>query len=601
MEKLPLRQDIDSKLKWKLEDMYQTDAAWERDFEKISGEYPRLAEYRGRLTESAETLNAFYRLEEKISLILEKLYVYARMRKDEDNAVTKYQEMAARTEMLMMQIQAELSFFEPELLKAGQAKLNAYMEEIPALKDHDFSFREMFRQKKHVLSEKEERLLSLAQDCAGTGDEAFTMFNNADIKFPAVRDEEGNRVELTKGRYTVFLESTDRAVRKNAFKALYKEYGKFINTLAACYAGSLKADKFYAVARKFGSSLEASLSTDNVPVKVYDNLIHTVHDNLDILARYLKLRKKALGLSELHMYDLYVPIVSVPARKYTYEEAKALVLEAVAPLGKDYCKVIQKAYDSGWIDVCENQGKTSGAYSWGCYSTHPYVLLNWQGTVNDVFTLAHELGHAMHSYYSNKNQPYAKASYRIFVAEVASTVNENLLFHYLLGRTEDQKERAYLLNHYLEEFRGTVYRQVMFAEFEKKAHALLEEGGAVTAEGLNAMYYALNQEYFGSAVKIDKEIELEWSRIPHFYTSFYVYKYATGFSAAVALAEGILSGDEGKIAAYRAFLKSGGSDYPLELLKHAGVDLTKPKPVRQALEVFRKNVELLESEIAGGC
>lgn len=597
MEKLPLRQDIDSKLKWKLEDMYETDALWEQDFEKISKEYPKLAEYRGRLAESAETLHSFYLLEEQISLTLEKLYVYARMRKDEDNAVSKYQEMAARTEMLMMQIQAGLAFFEPELLKAGRAKLNTYMDEIPELRNHDFSFQEMFRQKKHVLSEREERLLALAQDCAGTGDEAFTMFNNADIKFPAVKDEHGNKVELTKGRYTTFLESKERSVRKNAFQALYKEYGNYINTLAACYGGSLKADKFYSTARKFHSSLEASLSSDNVPVKVYDNLIDTVHKNLDLLTQYLKLRKKALGLSQLHMYDLYTPVVSVPAQKYTYEEAKSLVLEAVAPLGEDYCQVIQQAYDSGWIDVCENQGKTSGAYSWGCYSSHPYVLLNWQGTINDVFTLAHELGHAMHTYYSNQTQPYAKASYRIFVAEVASTVNENLLFHYLLGRTEDKSQRAYLLNHYLEEFRGTVYRQVMFAEFEKKAHGLLEEGGAVTAESLNELYYALNQKYFGDAVTVDQEIALEWSRIPHFYSSFYVYKYATGFSAAVALAEGILSGDESKISAYRTFLRSGGSDYPLELLKRAGVDLTKPKPVQQALNVFKKNMELLESEI----
>ena len=597
MERLPLRQEIDSKLKWKLEDMYKTDEAWERDFAKISKAYPGLAEYRGRLAESAETLYAFYQLTDTIFQTIEKLYVYARMRKDEDNAVSKYQEMASRTEVLMMQIQAGMAFVEPELLKAGQAKLNAYMDAIPELRDYDFSFQEMFRQKKHVLSEKEERLLALAQDCAGTGDEAFTLFNNADIKFPTIKDEEGNKIELTKGRYTAFLESGNRSVRKDAFKALYKQYGSFINTLAACYGGSLKADRFYATARKFDSSLEASLFADKVPVKVYDGLIETVHKNLDALGRYLTLRKRALGLSELHMYDLYTPIVSVPTKKYSYEEAKALVLGAVAPLGKDYSKVIQKAYDSGWIDVCENQGKTSGAYSWGCYGSHPYVLLNWQGTINDVFTLAHELGHAMHSYYSNKTQPYAKASYKIFVAEVASTVNENLLFHYLMGRTEDKQERAYLINHYLEEFRGTVYRQVMFAEFEKKAHALLEEGGAITAEGLNDIYYALNQEYFGGSVKVDEEIKLEWSRIPHFYSSFYVYKYATGFSAAVALAEGILSGDQGKISAYRDFLKSGGSDYPLELLKRAGVDLKKRGPVQQALNVFKKNVELLESEI----
>ncbi len=596
MEKLPLRKEIDSKLKWKLEDMYPTDQEWERDFAGISEQYPALAEYRGRLAESAETLCAFYQLEEKISLTLEKLYVYARMRKDEDNTVSKYQEMTARTEMLMMQIQASLAFFEPELLKTGQAKLNRYMEECPALQDRDFAFKEMFRQKKHVLSEKEERLLALAQDCAGTGDEAFTMFNNADIQFPAIRDEQGNRVELTKGRYTSFLESKDRSVRKSAFKALYKTYGAYKNTLAACYVGSLKTDRFYSAARKFGSSLEASLSSDKVPIRVYDNLIDTVHQNLALLTRYLTLRKKALGLSSLHMYDLYTPIVSVPARKYTYQEAQQIVLEAVAPLGEDYGEMIQHAYRSGWIDVCENQGKTSGAYSWGCYSAHPYVLLNWQGTINDVFTLAHELGHAMHTYYSNQTQPYSKSAYRIFVAEVASTVNENLLFHYMLERAQDKKEKAYLLNHYLEEFRGTVFRQVMFAEFEKKAHALLAESGAVTADGLCQLYYSLNQEYFGKAVMVDREIQLEWSRIPHFYTSFYVYKYATGFSAAVALSEGILSGSREKVKAYRDFLKSGGSDYPLMLLKRAGVDLTKPQPVQKALDVFRQHIELLERE-----
>lgn len=599
MEKLPLRSEIDSKLKWKLEDMYENDEVWEADFAKISQEFPRLTEYKGRIAESAATLLEFYRLEEEISLVLEKLYVYARMRKDEDNSKALYQEMTGRVEMLMMQIQASLAFFEPELLKAGKSKLEAYMEQEPELKAHDFSFQEMFRQKKHVLSEKEERLLALAQDCAGTGDEAFTMFNNADIKFPIIKDEKGNDTELTKGRYSSFMESRDRTVRENAFKALYKTYGDYKNTVAACYGGSIKADIFYSQARKFNSSLEASLSSDKVPVKVYDNLIKVIHKNIPMLTKYLKLRKKMLGVSELHMYDLYVPIVSVPERKYSYEEARQLVLEALAPLGEDYCKVIQEAYDSGWIDVCENVGKTSGAYSWGCYASHPYVLLNWQGTINDVFTLAHELGHAMHTYYSNKTQPYAKASYRIFVAEVASTVNENLLFHYLLNKTEDKMERAYLLNHYLEEFRGTMFRQVMFAEFEKLAHEIIPGGGAVTADTLGQLYYKLNQEFFGAAVTVDEEIALEWARIPHFYTSFYVYKYATGFSAAVALADGILSWDSSRISAYRHFLTTGGSDYPLELLKNAGVDLTKTAPVQSALNVFGKNLKLLEKEIKG--
>ncbi len=597
MEKLPLRSEIDEKLKWKLEDMYESNSLWEEDFAKISNEFPKLSEYRGRVAESAATLSEFYKKEEEISLILEKLYVYARMRKDENNGEALYQEMTGRVEMLMMQIQASLSFFEPELLKAGLTKLSKFMEEEPGLKDHDFSFKEMFRQKKHVLSEKEERLLALAQDCAGTGDEAFTMFNNADIKFPTIKDENGKDTELTKGRYTSFLESRNRQVREDAFKALYKTYGDYKNTVAACYGGSIKADLFYSQARKFGSSLEASLSSDKVPVKVYDNLIKVIHNNIPKLTKYLKLRKKMLKVKELHMYDLYVPIVEVPERKYSYEEAKQLVLEALAPLGEDYCEVIKEAYNSGWIDVCENVGKTSGAYSWGCYASHPYVLLNWQGTINDVFTLAHELGHAMHTYYSNKTQPYAKASYRIFVAEVASTVNENLLFRYLINKTENKAERAYLLNHYLEEFRGTMFRQVMFAEFEKKAHQIIPEGGAITADTLSQMYYKLNEEFFGKAVTVDEEIALEWARIPHFYSSFYVYKYATGFSAAVALADGILSGDKDKVKAYRKFLTTGGSDYPLELLKNAGVDLTKTAPVQSALNVFGENLKLLEKEI----
>ena len=601
MEALPRRQETDNRLKWKLEDIYKTDEAWERAFSKVSGDYPKLAAYRGRLTGSAQTLYSFYQLEERIFQTVEKLYVYARMRKDEDNAVSRYQDMSARAEVLMMEIQAGLAFADPELLKAGKAKLSAYLAEIPALGAYDFTWQELFRQKQHVLSEKEERLLALAQDCAGTGRETFTMFNNADVRFPVVKDEGGRRIELTKGRYSMLLESRDRSVRRQAFKALYGTYSRFINTLAAAYAGSLKADKFYASARKFKSSLEASLDADKVPVKVYDRLIETVHDNLDGLTRYLQLRKKALGVSRLHMYDLYTPVVSLPMRKYTYEEAKNIVAEALAPLGKDYVSVIRKAYDAGWIDVCENQGKTAGAYSWGCYGCHPYVLLNWQGTVDDVFTLAHELGHAMHSYYSNRTQPYAKAAYRIFVAEVASTVNENLLFHYLLEHTEDKQERAYLLNHYLEEFRGTIYRQVMFAEFEKKAHALVEEGGAITAESLNDIYYALNQTYFGSAVCVDRDIEAEWCRIPHFYSAFYVYKYATGFSAAVALADGILSGKQNRVSAYRDFLKSGGSDYPLSLLKAAGVDLTGPAPVQKALAVFKKNIMLLEREMEALC
>ena len=595
MDKLPLRSEIDAADKWRLEDMYESDALWEKDFEKITKLLKKPAAYKGRLGESGELLLECYRLQEKISMTMEKLYVYARMRKDEDNGIAKYQEMASRIEVLAMQFQAETAFFEPELLSLGEKKIMGFLRETPGLADYDFTFREMFRLQEHVLSEPEERILAMARECAGTGDDAFSMFNNADIKFPSIKDENGKRTELTKGRYTVFLESKNRNVRKAAFKALYATYGSYKNTLAACYAGSVRSDRFYSAARKFESCIAASLSSDNVPVEVYDNLIDTVHANLNKLGDYLKIRKKALGLSRLHMYDLYTPIVNMPAKKYTYEEGKEIVLAALAPMGKEYTDKIKKAYTDGWIDVRENQGKTSGAYSWGCYLSHPYVLLNWQGSVNDVFTLAHELGHAMHSYYSNKTQSYVKSGYKIFVAEVASTVNENLLFHYLLENSQGDVERAYLLNHYLEEFRGTVYRQVMFAEFEKMSHAALEESGALSCDQLCEMYYNLNLQYFGKHVTVDPEIALEWSRIPHFYTSFYVYKYATGFSAAVALANGILSGDKGKLKAYKDFLKSGGSDYPLELLKHAGVDLTTPKPIEEALSVFSDNLKKLEA------
>ncbi len=591
MEKLPARGEIDDKYKWKLEAMYQDNSFWEKDYESVSASLKKIGAFQGHLGESGQNIVDCYRLVDELSQTAEKVYVYARMRLDEDNGISLYQDMSARAEGLMTEFGAAVSFVEPEVVSIGWPRLEQFIRETEGLALYRFALEQLYRLQDHVLSQKEERILAMCGDLAQTGKDAFTMFNNADLVFPAIKGEDGRKVELTKGRYGTFLESKDRKVRKRAFKELYRAYGAYRNTVAACLAGSVKKDKFYASVRKYDSCLAAALAEDNVPTAVYDNLIETIHDHLDLLGRYLELRKKVLDVGRLHMYDLYTPLISVPDKKYSYEEALELVLEALRPLGEEYCAVLREGCASGWVDVCENQGKTTGAYSWGCYLSHPYVLLNWQGTINDVFTLAHELGHAMHSYYSHKTQPYVYSDYTIFVAEVASTVNENLLMSSLLRNTRKKTEKAYLINHYLEDFRATVFRQVMFAEFEKQIHQLAEDGGSLTAETLSSLYRELNRKYFGKHVVIDPEIALEWARIPHFYTSFYVYKYATGFSSAVALASAISNQEDGAAERYLAFLQSGGKAYPLELLREAGVDLTTSAPIREALAVFRRNLD----------
>jgi oligoendopeptidase F len=402
-------------------------------------------------------------------------------------------------------------------------------------------------------------------------------------------------VELTKGRYINFMESKNREVRKSAFEALYSIYKGLINTLAATTSANVKRDIFYKNQRKFNSSLEKSLFADNVPVKVYDNLIDTIHRRLDLMHRYIKIRKKALGLDELHMYDIYVPLVKDYDKKVSYEEAQTLVLEGLSPMGKEYVDILKQGFNSGWIDVYENRGKTGGAYSWGCYGTHPYVLLNFQGKLNDVFTIAHEMGHAIHTYYSFSHQPYVYAQYPIILAEVASTCNEAILINYLLERAKQKEEKMFLLNHFMEQFKGTVYRQVMFAEFEKMTHEMAESGEPLNAEVLNKVYHELNVKYYGRDIVVDEQIDYEWARIPHFYTSFYVYKYATGFSAAIAISEKILKEGSRAVERFKEFLSGGSSDYPLELLKKVGVDLTEPKPVMDALQVFEKLLDEYES------
>ena len=592
--RLPERNEIEDLYKWKLEDLFETDTLWERAFNQVEKDLKKVPSFKGKLMQGkGEHLLKALEFQHALSLAFERVYVYARMRRDEDNGNAFYQNLAARSEMLGTKLMTAWSFFEPEVL-AGAEKIDVFFQATKGLEGYRFLLEDLRRQKEHVLSDKEEALLAGAADALQTGDNVFTMFDNADVRFPAIKDEEGNKTELTIGRFTRFLHSYDRNVRRRAFKALYTTYGTYRNTLAACYAGSVQTDWFYARTRKYPSCLEAKLSGGNIPTSVYTNLIDTVHKGLPALNQYLEIRKRALNLPTLHMYDLYVPMVQVPHKTYTFQEGKEIVLKALAPLGTQYIEDLSKAFQEGWIDVYENRGKTTGAYSWGCYGTHPYVLLNWQGRLEDLFTLAHELGHAMHSYYSNRTQPYQYASYKIFVAEVASTVNENLLMNYLLEHCDDHAMRTYLINHYLEEFRTTVYRQTMFAEFEQIAHQDCEKGVPLTAEHLCKQYLKLNRKYYGASVQVDKEIGLEWARIPHFYSAFYVYQYATGFSSAALIAKGIQEGREGAVDRYLQFLSSGGRDYPIELLKIAGVDLSTPMPVEAALGIFKEYVTQLE-------
>ncbi|MCL6591347.1 MAG: oligoendopeptidase F [Firmicutes bacterium] len=592
MKRLPARHEIPAESKWLLTDIYENDALWENDFRKLKDLLAEMKKIEPVFLNSAADLLAGLQLKDRIGRLVDKLFVYARMRQDENNADPVYQALTGRIQSLSVEAGAVLSFMAPALVTVPTERLQAYLEQMPELQLYRHFFDEIQRQREHVLSAAEEKILADAGEVAEAAAAIFNMLDNADFKFPSIIDENGEEVELTKGRYGSFLESPDRRVRQDAFKALYSVYGKFRNTLGATLNASIRSDVFYAKTRHFNSAREASLNGDNIPVSVYDNLIETVHDYLPVLERYLNLRKKVLNLPELHLYDLYTPLVPEYQRSFSYSEAKDIVLSGLRPLGNEYVNLVRKGFEEGWIDVYESEGKTSGAYAWGAYDTHPYVLLNYQGKIRDVFTIAHEMGHALHSYYSNLRQPYVYSAYKIFVAEVASTVNENLLMEYLLANSNDVREKQYLINHYLEEFRGTVFRQTMFAEFEKITHAEIENGGALTADWLSKKYLELNQRYYGASAVIDPEIAMEWSRIPHFYTAFYVYKYATGHSAAVALAQQIMK-SQGAPEKYLEFLGSGDSDYPLALLKKAGVNMESAAPVRDALGVFARLVDEL--------
>jgi oligoendopeptidase F len=591
---LPLRSEIPVEETWRLEDIFPTDEAWEQEFQEVKKMIPKLAEYQGRLGESADTLYEALQYQDEVSMRLGKLYTYAHMRYDQDTTNAFYQGLNDRATSLYSEASSAMAFIVPEILAIDEAKLRSFLEEKQELKLYEHALDEINRQRPHVLSAEEEALLAQAAEVMQSSASTFSMLNNADLTFPTIIDENGEEVEVTHGRFIRFLESTDRRVRRDAFKAVYDTYEKYKNTFASTLAGTVKKDNFFARVRRYKSAREAALSSNNIPESVYDNLIETVHEHLPLLHRYVRLRKKVLGLDELHMYDLYTPLVQDVKMEVTYEEAKEYMLKALAPLGEEYISIVKEGLENRWVDVRENKGKRSGAYSSGAYGTHPYILLNWQDNVNNLFTLVHEFGHSVHSYYTRKTQPYPYGDYSIFVAEVASTCNEALLNDYLLKTMDDEKKRVYLLNHYLEGFRGTVFRQTMFAEFEHMIHIKAQEGEALTADSLTSLYYELNKKYFGDDIVVDQEIGLEWARIPHFYYNYYVYQYATGFSAATALSKQILEEGEPAVKRYIEFLKAGSSDYPIEVLKKAGVDMTSAEPIRQACQVFAEKLEEME-------
>ncbi|MBO7401969.1 MAG: oligoendopeptidase F [Lachnospiraceae bacterium] len=584
-KELPKRSEVRVEDTGNTEDIYETVELWEADLKKVVEMGEKLASYQGKI-DSAESLYAVLRLNEDIDFIGGRLFGYAARVSDVDTTNSDNQKLVMRVRSEFVKLGEMASFLEPEILALPEGAIDRFYGEKPELARYKVYLKNVLRTKEHMLSPEMEKLLASAGDVTGSCSNAFSMFNNADLVFPEITDENGETVRLTHGRYVPFLESADRRVRKDAFEAMYKTYASYKNMLAAIYTGNLKSHRFYAKARKYDTCLEAAVDRNDVPKEVYTNLIEAVHANLEKMYRYVRLRKKILGLDELHMYDLYTPLVKDADVKIPFDEAKKTVLEALAPLGTDYTDVIREGFENRWIDVYENEGKRSGAYSSGIPGCHPFVLLNHSGTLDSMFTLAHEMGHAMHSYLSQKNQPYIDSQYVIFVAEVASTCNEVLLVKHLLAKTTDKVQRAYLINHFLESFRGTVYRQTMFAEFELMTHTAIEKGESLTPDVLCKMYLDLNRKYFGEDITVDSDIEMEWARIPHFYYNFYVYQYATGFSAAVALAEKILSEGAPAVENYKKFLSGGCSKSPIDLLKIAGVDMTTPEPVNAGLKLF---------------
>ena len=591
--KIPARADVPEKDKWAIQDLFATDDDWRAALAKAKEFLPRITAFRGRLAESGAALLSFFRLDDEISLAFDALVHYAQRRSDEDTRVAAYQEMVSQVTRFAVEIQSAAAFETPELLAISDEDMNRLYAEAPELELYRLNIDRIRRRREHVLSDKEEAILAAAGEMAASPDDIYSMLNDADLKFPDAVDKDGSKHPVTHGTFIPLMQSYDRVLRKSAFDSLYSVYSQFRNTSAATLSAQLKQLLFFANVRKYPSTLDAALDGNEVPTEIYRNLIDAVHRSFAPMYRYVALRKKLLGVDELHMYDLYVPVVDGVEMKFTFEEAKEIALKALAPLGEDYLNLLRAGFANGWIDVYENEGKRSGAYSAGA-RVHPYVLLNFKGTLDDVFTLVHEMGHSIHSYLSNKTQPTAYQDYVIFVAEVASTCNEALLMEYLLSVTTDKKERAYLINHFLEQFRGTLYRQTMFAEFELAANEMTQRGEGTTAEALCAMYKKLNEQYFGPEMNVDEEISLEWARIPHFYYDYYVYQYATGYAAAIALSRRILREGEAAVKDYLGFLSGGCSADPITLLRGAGVDMASPKPIEDATKLFDEMISEME-------
>lgn len=584
---LPKREDVRKEDQWILEDIFPTDDAFKTCLEHTTKCIPNFKQYENQLTQSSTHLLDFMKMQDQFWIDANKLYVYAHMRLHENGNNSFYQDLAQKSEMLSVKASSALAFSGPELSQLTLEQLNVFYEETPQLKHYKRYFDELIRQKAHILDHATEALLAEVSDVAGTAQTTFSMLNNVDIKFPLITNEQGEKVQLTHATYIPFMESSNREVRHSAFHSLYGTYAGFRNTLASLFAGNIKQYALFSEVRHFDSPLEMALSENNIPIVVYNNLVDTVNAHLHTLHDYMQLRKETLDLETLHMYDLFVPMVKDFEKKISFDEAKETVLRALAPLGEDYIHIVQSAFTDGWIDKYENEGKRSGAYSWGTYGApHPYILLNHTPNINSMFTLAHEMGHAMHTYYSHKTQSPIYGDYCIFVAEVASTVNEALLMQYLLKETSDPIEKQYLINYFMDQFKSTLYRQTMFAEFEKNVHLAYQKGETLTGDYLSREYLALVKKYHGPAVEVDEVIAMEWSRIPHFYTPFYVYQYATGYSAAIALSERILSGDASAVEDYIRFLSGGSSTDPIDLLKIAGVDMSSQKPIEEALNLF---------------
>lgn len=583
---LPKREQVALEHTWKLEDLFSSDEIWTAKLQEVKELFPKLESYKEKLNEGANILFECLQLGDNIAYLVSRLYVYANMKLHQDGANSHYQSFADMAQTMVTTFSSSASFIDSEILTIPEENLRSYLESHSELKLYGHYLQNLLDNKDHILDSEMENVLAQVSELGKAPQTIYAMFNNADLVFPTIEDEHGNQVQITHGRFIQFLESTNQRVRRDAFKGVYNTYKAHQNMLASTFSANIKQFAFFARMRQYESAMVAALSSNHIPTSVYDTLINTVHKHLPLMHDYVSLRKQLLQVDELHMYDLYTPIVQDIDMQITYEEAWDTIIEALAPMGEEYVNLLKEGRENRWIDVYENEGKRSGAYSWGAYGTHPYILLNHANNVNSMFTLAHEMGHALHTHYSNNNQPYVYAGYTIFVAEVASTVNESLLMQHLLKKAKDKKEKAYLINYFMEQFRGTIYRQTMFAEFEKIMHSKQQEGIALTVDTISSEYYNLVKQYHGDEIIVDEEISMEWARIPHFYTPFYVYQYATGFSAAIAISQRILEEGDCAVKEYVDFLKGGSSKHPLDLLKITGVDMSSPQPIEKALTVF---------------